>query len=64
MKAKNSAISRIKLASPPADAWSTGVEASASQHLSKKDDQDHKHAHGVAFRKMDSSPVSIQSTSC
>ena len=44
----------------PADAWSTGVEASASQHY-QKNDQDHKHAHGVTFRKMDSSPVNVLS---
>jgi hypothetical protein len=37
---------------PPADAWSTGVEASASQHY-QKNDQDQKHAHGVTFREMD-----------
>lgn len=34
----------------PADAWSTGVEASASQH-DQENDQDHKHAHGVNLSK-------------
>src|SRR4026207_261847 len=44
----------------PADAWSTGVEASASQHY-QKNDQDQEHAHGVTFREMDSSRVNVLS---
>jgi len=44
----------------PADARSTGVEASASQHY-QENDQDHKHAHGVTFRKMDSPPATVLS---